>query len=65
MDMYITNQAAEWLSILKRLVSAWPYQITDSFCWLWGPPSLLSSGYQGSLHMGKVDMAWSRPLTFI
>jgi hypothetical protein len=33
----------------------WPYQ-------LWGPPSLLSSGYQGSFSGGKPRGSWSWPV---
>jgi hypothetical protein len=30
---------------------------------LWGPPNLLSNGYQGSFPRGKAAGAWSLPLT--
>jgi len=33
--------------------------------WLWGPPSLLSSGYGGSFLGDKVAGVWSWPLTYI
>jgi len=31
--------------------------------WLWGPPSPLSSGYEGSFPGVKAAGAWSWPLT--
>jgi hypothetical protein len=65
------------VSIVTRLLAERPvfdsrqWQWRDLFSsplhpdWLWGPPSLLCSGYQSFYLVGKVAGAWSWPLHLV